>query len=59
MLYQLNYIHHIWDCKCTDYFRNTKNNLQEPGVFFLSDVNRALFNNALATFRGNVVLHQA
>ena len=18
MLYQLNYIHHVWDCKCTD-----------------------------------------
>ena len=31
MLYQLNYIHHIWDCKCKDYFRNTKNILQVPG----------------------------
>ncbi len=27
MLYQLNYIHHIWDCKCKDYFRDSKNNL--------------------------------
>ena len=24
MLYQLNYIHHVWDCKCTDYFRFCK-----------------------------------
>ena len=29
MLYRLNYIHHVWDCKCTDFFRVSKNILQE------------------------------
>ena len=28
MLYQLNYIHHVWDCKCTDFFCNSKNILR-------------------------------
>ena len=27
MLYQLNYIHHVWDCKCSDYFWISKKNL--------------------------------
>ncbi len=24
MLYQLNYIHHVWDCKCKEKFRHSK-----------------------------------
>ena len=24
MLYQLNYIHHVWDCKCKAFFRFCK-----------------------------------